>query len=423
MMRTNIEPVAAFIALHQRQLSPRELSSSTIMRAISASSSHFFTSPFPSRRVQTFFSTENARNTAGYEGKNSTFSIFYNDVYDVVLPPNHRFPMKKYRKVRLKVQHLIKEETTKRQDELSGVFRAVFRVSPLATVAELQTTHCHVYIERFLTGNQTPEEQRNVGFPWSPAGVKRALSSVGGTVSAACHVVEMHREHQRLYRRNPEFSGSPSKPYAPVWSAHLAGGTHHAFRDYGEGFCVFSDIAVAANVVLQRYPDIVRNILILDLDVHQGNGNAALFPENRPEVTTVSIHCVANYFSEKQRSDLDVELPAGCNDETYLLTLHHWLKQIRQEMVRTNKSYDLVFYQAGVDILDADRLGKMSVSFEGLKRRNEMVYRFVHDELRAPLVITMGGGYPQPTGSWDPILDAHASVYHQAYTFLRDRRI
>lgn len=131
-----------------------------------------------------------------------------------------------------------------------------FPVSPLATFEELASTHSKEYIQRFLDGDQTEVEQRNVGFPWSPEGVNRALSSVGGTMAAACDVCEVWKTRKQ-------------QGFAP-WGAHIAGGTHHAFYDRGEGFSVFSDIAVAANVILKRYPDVVKQILIIDLDVHQG---------------------------------------------------------------------------------------------------------------------------------------------------------
>lgn len=198
------------------------------------------------------------------------------------------------------------------------------------------------------------------------------------------------------------------------WAAHVAGGTHHAFYDYGEGFSVFSDIAVAANVVLQRYPTLIKRILILDLDVHQGNGNAVLF-QGRSEVSTVSFQCEGNYFSEKQKSDLDIELPMGCNDATYLMTLHHWLKRI--EKLAGPSFYDLIFYQAGVDILEDDRLGRMNISARGVQRRNELVYDFAR-RLNIPLVICMGGGYPRNADDWSPIIDAHTHVYFQAHQYL-----
>lgn len=318
------------------------------------------------------------------------FPIYYNDVYEVILPKNHRFPMEKYRKVRLLAQTWMASQS---QEERKHVI-CDFRVSPLATVEDLTTTHCPEYVDRYLRGHLTKAELRNVGFPWSMNGVLRSLSSVGGTVAAAVSVCNALQQY----------------PNSPVWSAHVAGGTHHAFYDYGEGFCVFSDIAVAANVVLQRYPDLMRRILILDLDVHQGNGNAVLF-QDREDVVTFSMHCDANYFSQKEESDLDVELPVNCSDETYLMTLRHWLKQIGEQA----GDFDLVFFQAGVDGLTEDRLGRMSLTSDGMKRRNEVVFDFAR-EYKLPLVLTMGGGYPR--SDWTPIIEAHANVYFQAQQYL-----
>ncbi|KAG7351186.1 histone deacetylase family protein [Nitzschia inconspicua] len=348
------------------------------------------------------------------------FQVFYNDVYEVPLPPNHRFPMNKYRLVRERIQKLILSQQLIPNNSI-GIpnFRPniEFVVSPLATVEELLTTHDASYIERFLCGNQTQAEQRNVGFPWSPQGVDRALSSVGGTLAAARFVCD---HQQQLLQNESSTQQQSTASSAPAWAAHVAGGTHHAFYDYGEGFSVFSDMAVASNVILQEYSHI-RNILLLDLDVHQGNGNAVLF-QKQPRVFTFSMHCSGNYFSPKQQSDWDIELPIGCNDSTYLMTLHHWLKEFKKRHQCGDFSIDLILFQAGVDILETDRLGRMNLTSEGVRRRNEMVYQFV-DSLQVPLVICMGGGYPKRTKSdeedgWEEIIDAHATVYLQAYEFL-----
>ncbi|KAL3916164.1 MAG: hypothetical protein SGILL_005304 [Bacillariaceae sp.] len=352
--------------------------------------------------------------------------------------------MKKYRLVREKVQETLEKLTTTARSEspsptTSSTTDVEFLVSPLATKEELLTTHDGAYIQRFLDGDMTAEEQRNVGFPWSPEGVDRALSSVGGTVAAACYVCEQQQEDivKRRRQRQDNSSNDPAAAELSAkeeqerllppsssssWAAHVAGGTHHAFRDYGEGFSVFSDIAVAANVVLQRYPSVVKNVLIVDLDVHQGNGNAVLF-QNQENVFTFSVHCSGNYFSDKQDSDLDIELPIGCNDSTYLITLHHWLKKFQQQHEAGNFDVDLILFQAGVDILKSDRLGRMDLSPEGVRRRNELVYQFA-DNLQVPLVVTMGGGYPNKIGAdgkgegWDEIIGTHANVYIQAYEYL-----
>jgi acetoin utilization deacetylase AcuC-like enzyme len=351
------------------------------------------------------------------------FRIYYNDVYRVDLPPNHRFPMEKYRLVREMLQAKIfqseEDDPPSNDDNDSsnpsggeGGKRRVeceFLVSPLATVDELTTTHDPRYVDRFVRGLQSPEEVRAVGFPWSPRGVDRALSSTGGTVAAARGAVE------ETLRRRQEERPPRGPPPPPCWAAHVAGGTHHAFRDRGEGFCVFSDIAVAANVVRRRYGEQVRRILVVDLDVHQGNGNAALF-RDRPDVFTFSMHCSSNYFSPPEESDVDVELPPGCGDDAYLATLRRWLRHLRKEH-DDGQNFDLVFYQAGVDVLECDRLGQLSLSPKGAEERNRLVYDFCLG-LGAPLVITMGGGYPRHQDEWGPILEAHCGVYWQAHQAL-----
>ena len=163
--------------------------------------------------------------------------------------------------------------------------------------------------------------------------------------------------------------------------------------------------------------------------MHQGNGNAKIF-EGNDNVQTFSIHCSANYFSKKENSDLDIELPVGCDDETYLSTLRYWLRRIeehdfdatgedKQEELDSSskrKQFDLIFFQSGVDIHEKDRLGRLSVSAAGISRRNSLVFEFSH-KMKCPLVISMGGGYPKGD-DWTPIIDAHAGVYWEAHQFL-----
>mmetsp|Transcript_28510 Transcript_28510/g.61251 ORF Transcript_28510/g.61251 Transcript_28510/m.61251 type:complete len:317 (-) Transcript_28510:64-1014(-) len=308
---------------------------------------------------------------------------------------------------------------------------------------------------------------------YSHQGVNRTLSSVGGTVAAACAAWEeyLSRCEQQQQQIKSQTHKSQQTTAHLCWGAHVAGGTHHAFRDYGEGFCIFSDIAVAANVLLQRYspssssssssvtssvslpsqsqqqqqqyppnptssPPTIRRILIIDLDVHQGNGNAALFATN-PAVQTFSMHCSANYFSKKERSDLDVELPSGCDDSTYLLTLRHWLKRIEGHSFddddadddadddqnndtqnRKRKQFDFIFYQSGVDIHANDRLGRLSVTSDGISKRNAMVFDFAN-RMECPLVVCMGGGYPKGE-DWTSVIEAHVNVYWEAHRYLAD---
>ncbi|CAM9426428.1 unnamed protein product, partial [Hapterophycus canaliculatus] len=197
----------------------------------------------------------------------------------------------------------------------------------------------------------------------------------------------------------------------PVFSGHIAGGTHHAFWDRGEGFCVFSDIAVAANVALRDYPETIRQILIVDCDVHQGNGNAVLF-KSEPAVFTFSIHCKANYFSEKEKSDVDLEVEDGTEDEEYLGRLSERLPTL-VDQVRP----DLIFYQGGVDPLEHDRLGRLNLTREGLQVRNRLVYETSLTR-GIPTVITMGGGYPTDldpaSDSFGHIVRSHRDVYEDA---------
>uniref|UniRef100_A0A7S1U809 Histone deacetylase domain-containing protein n=1 Tax=Phaeomonas parva TaxID=124430 RepID=A0A7S1U809_9STRA len=305
---------------------------------------------------------------------------FYNDVYEFPLPEGHRFPMEKYRLVRRKLQHTL----------VPGGL-AAFDVSPLASREDLVTTHCPAYVDRFLTGELTPGENRCIGFPWSEAGVDRAVSSTGGTVAAARAVLE---------DGGPRFAGQ------------VAGGTHHAFYDYGEGFCVFSDIAVAANCALREHAAWLRRVLVVDLDVHQGNGNAVLFADD-PAVFTYSAQCEQNLFSKREASDVDVWVPSGAGDDAYLGMLRETLPAVF-ERVRPQ----LVFFQAGVDGLDADRLGRLGLSREGLRQRNDLVYDLVLGGKDTRLVVTLGGGYPKDLSTssrpFHDIVDAHADVYVQA---------
>ena len=287
--------------------------------------------------------------------RNSTkkLTLYYNDTFEVVLPPQHRFPMEKYRLVRELLQA-----------EYNGDGRTLFAESPLASVDELKLTHCPNYVDRYLKRQLSSAETRKTGFPDNQDNVNRAISSAGGTVAAMRAV---------LSDKNATLAG------------HIAGGTHHAFYDYGEGFCVFSDIAVASNLALREYPNTVRQVLIIDLDVHQGNGNAVLF-KDESRVFTFSMHCKDNYFSKKEHSNIDVELDAGMGDDEYMAKLDMWLP-VLFDSVRP----DLVFFQAGVDIYAGDRLGKLKISRAGLQRRNEAVYReIVQRNLKC--VVTMGGG-------------------------------
>jgi len=290
----------------------------------------------------------------------------------------HRFPIKKYQSVKQLIQ-----------SEYEHQHFVKFQRSEPVTREELAATHCYNYVEKYLSGNLTELEIRKQGFPWTDASVDRTLRIVGGTVSAT-----------RALFSNASL----------MMSGNIAGGTHHAFYDYGEGFCIFSDIAVACNLALKEFPDQVERILILDLDVHQGNGNAALF-QHDPRVFTFSMHCRENYFSAKQQSNIDIELDAGTGDEVYLSKLKTWLPYLFHAV-----KPQLVFYQAGVDIYEGDRLGKLKVTRAGLQKRNEMIYQAV-SRRGIKCVVTMGGGYPkdlEPSSApFQELTENHADVYRQ----------
>ncbi|KAL3808718.1 LOW QUALITY PROTEIN: hypothetical protein ACHAXA_003797 [Cyclostephanos tholiformis] len=398
-----------------------------------------------------FHSASNNKECIRYPMDVPYFAIYYNDVYEVDLPPGHRFPMKKYRIVREALQAKV---DNLREDE-KGRVRCEFHVSPCATEAQLVTTHDARYVRRYLTGEMTESENRNIGFPWSLKHVNRTLSSVGGTVAAATAAWEEYsrrREYlEKVYTQEQQIQTRPrflnektmhlcwavihqhnqkwissqilTRNHFALTTAHVAGGTHHAFADYGEGFCIFSDIAVAANVLLERYSPLIRRILIIDLDVHQGNGNAALFDKD-DRVQTFSMHCIGNYFSKKEKSDLDVELPIGCDDETYLSTLRYWLKRIDQHRFdesfdaeqNCERNFDFIFFQSGVDIHKDDRLGRLHITADGISKRNAIVFDFAH-RMKCPLVICMGGGYPKDD-DWSPIIDSHVGVYWEAHRYL-----
>ncbi|CEM01890.1 unnamed protein product [Vitrella brassicaformis CCMP3155] len=329
-------------------------------------------------------------------------SLYYNDLFEVTLPPDHKFPMAKYREVRLRLQRLLGRTTntnTDSRDQGNAVW-ASFAPSPLASIEDLHTTHCPSYVRAFCEGSLDPMQYRRIGFPRGHESVNRALSSVGGTVAATrdvCLALRRQRKGQ--------------EPTRPLFAGHIAGGTHHAFRDRGEGFCAFSDIAVAANVALRDYADVIERILIVDLDVHQGNGNAVLF-QDQSNVFTLSVHCTANYFSPKEASHVDIEVPEGTGDGAYLSLLAKTLPDIVREF-----RPDLIFYQSGVDCLKTDRFGKLSLSRGGLQTRNRLVYEMAMTDKHTPVpvVVTMGGGYPRDleveSRSYQEVVSAHADVY------------
>lgn len=274
--------------------------------------------------------------------------LFYSGHFVLPLPEGHRFPMEKYSRLAERIR------------EAGLVDPRDFLIPEPATDRELCLAHDAEYVRQVQKGDLSPADVRRMGFPWSPALAERSRRSVGGSIGAVRAALE------------------------EGVAANLSGGTHHAFADRGEGFCVFNDLAVAARVVQDE--GVARRIAILDLDVHQGNGTAAIFSGDA-SVLTVSVHGADNYPFRKEESDLDIELPDGCGDEPFLTATQ---KAIHEAVVRS--SPDVVLYIAGADPFEGDRLGRMAVTKEALRRRDKMVTRRCLQE-GVPLAIVMGGGY------------------------------
>ena len=297
--------------------------------------------------------------------------VFHCDQYVVPLPPGHRFPMEKYR--------LLRELLLER-----GVLPPSSLIPSVPIEREdLERVHTARYLDALWTGTLSEAEVRRLGFPWSEELLVRSRASVGGTVGAARAAL------------------------ADGVSGNLAGGTHHSFPDHGEGYCVFNDIAVAIRV-LQAEKRIQRAVVV-DLDVHQGNGTAAIF-EGDDSVFTFSVHGEHNFPFRKQRSGRDVGLPDGTGDGAYLDVLSSHLPEVLEAA-----SADLLFYQAGVDPLAEDALGRMSLTHAGMRERDRLVLEAAwHRGL--PVVLTLGGGYAKPITA---TLEAHVGTYETALSMFR----
>lgn len=287
-------------------------------------------------------------------------------VYAYSLPEGHRFPMVKYE---LLPEQLLREGTLQ---------EAHFFEPEMVGEETILQTHSRSYWQRLQDQTLTPKEIRKIGFPMTPALVRRgrhiAMGSLQGARFAIRHGAAMN----------------------------TAGGTHHAFADRGEGFCVFNDIAIAANALLAE--GVVRRILVVDLDVHQGNGTARIFHDD-PRVFTFSMHGEKNYPLRKDHSSMDIGLPDGMTDKPYVSILAHTLELLMDEV-----QPELVFYQAGVDVLETDRLGRLALSLEGCRRRDETVFRCCRRH-GVPVLTTMGGGY---TRRLRDLIEAHAQTFRVA---------
>lgn len=289
--------------------------------------------------------------------------IYASDRYVLPLPTGHRFPMTKYAKLR---------------ERVAGFVPHLLREPPAASDAELARAHDPAYIRAVASGTLDEQALRRIGFPWSPAMVERSRRSAGATI-AACRAA-----------------------LARGCGINLAGGTHHAHRDFGEGFCVFNDAVVAARAM--QAEGLARHVLIVDCDVHQGDGTAAIVGDD-PSIHTLSIHGRNNFPFRKQASRQDVELDDGTGDAAYLAAL-----AIALDLALRRGPYDLAIYLAGADPFEHDRLGKLALSKAGLARRDAHVL----DTLAAasiPIAIAMAGGYAE---NLDDVVDIHFTTVRLA---------
>jgi acetoin utilization deacetylase AcuC-like enzyme len=286
--------------------------------------------------------------------------LFYCDHHSIPLPPGHKFPVEKYALLR----GLLVAD---------GIYD--LQPAPLADVAIIELAHDTSYVQAVLNGTVSDRVMRRIGFPWSPELVRRTLASVGGTLAASRDAMERG------------FGGN------------LAGGTHHAFRGEGSGFCVFNDLAVA--ILALRRDGLAGRAAVIDLDVHQGDGTASIFSED-PAVLTLSMHGENNFPFRKQRSRIDIALADGTGDAEYL----RQLQQVLPEVAAFRP--EVIFYQSGVDGLAGDRLGRLALTLDGLKQRDRLVLEVSR---ATPLVITLGGGYGDPIGR---TAEAHANTFRQA---------
>jgi len=296
--------------------------------------------------------------------------FFYSDRFDLNLPAGHRFPGSKYGKLRAQLL----ATGILREDQLAA--------SPVASIDELKIAHDPAYIASIEDGTIDPAAMRRIGFPWSPHMAKRARATIGGALAAA------------------------RSSFETGLSGQLAGGTHHAHSDFGSGYCIYNDLAVVALTMIAEKR--ARRIAIIDLDVHQGDGNAAILADHN-EIFVYSVHGEKNFPFRKIASDLDIPLPDGIEDDAYLDAVEETLPEV------FSFHPDLVLYQAGVDPLKQDSLGRMALTHKGLMARDRLVLS--ECAMRSiPVSMAIGGGYTKPI---DPTVEAYVNTYRVAKEIYR----
>lgn len=291
--------------------------------------------------------------------------FFYSDIFNIRLPEGHRFPGEKYRLLR---QKLVSDGTL-RSDTLD--------VSPAAEISDVLRAHDPSYLEAVLQGTLAANEQRQIGLPWSEHLVRRTLSTMGGALASAKSAIETG------------------------FSAQLAGGTHHAHGSWGSGYCVFNDFAIVASKALEE--GWVDRMAIIDLDVHQGDGNASLLGK-RSDVLILDLYSEKNFPFRKVAPHLGIPIPPGVEDQEYLRTLRDWLPAV----IAFRPS--LVLYQAGVDPLSHDALGHLNISYDGLAARDRTVFE-AFKTAGIPVSLAIGGGYSNPISL---SVDAYANTFRVA---------
>lgn len=297
---------------------------------------------------------------------------YYSDTFELPLPPGHRFPMRKYRLLHARVQA---------DAARHGI---VLQAAEPVSADDLLRAHTPDWVTRALAGALHESELRRIGFPWSPSMIERSLRSSGGTAQALARAIA----HEGV-------------------AVNLAGGTHHAHAGRGGGYCVFNDSVVAARRAQAH--GLCRRVLVVDLDVHHGDGTASICADD-PSIFTFSMHAARNYPAVKPPGDLDVPLPDGCGDADYLDQLRHWLP-----LALERAHADAVIYLAGADPFAGDRLGHLALSKAGLAERDRQVLLACRSA-GLPMAISMAGGYAE---SVEDIVDIHLGTVRLAAQFAR----